>query len=87
MAQSLAHATIDAEASLIWKGAPVAHVAIIETHIGIKPHKKLAVPVPLGQSLDFDEGPVATRRWLHPYLGTQFHLVEFVEVVAETPTE
>lgn len=55
--------------------------------MGIKPHKKLAVPVPFGQSLDFDEGPGATRRWLHPYLGTQFHLVEFVEVVAETPTK
>ncbi len=56
------------------------YVAIIETHVGIRPHKKIAVPVPAGQSLDFDPGPGATRRWLNPYLGTEFHLVDFVEV-------
>jgi hypothetical protein len=61
----------------------VAHVAIIETHESIRPRKKLAVPVPPGQSLDFDPGPGADRQWLRPYLGTDFHLVDFVEVAPE----
>lgn len=58
----------------------MAHIAIIETHVGVRPHRKRAVPVPDGQSLDFDPGPGATRRWLMPYLGDEFHLVEFVEL-------
>ena len=58
------------------------HVAIIETHQGDRPHQKLAVMVPVGQSLDFDEGKI-TRAWLHPYLGSRFHLVEFVEIAAD----
>ena len=57
------------------------HVAILETHQGRRPHRKIAVPVPPGQTLDFDDGPGATRRWLDPYLGEDFHLVEFVELV------
>ena len=59
----------------------VRFVAILETHVGVRPHKKIAVPVPIGQSLDFDEGPGANRRWLHPHLGSNFHLVEFIELV------
>ncbi len=60
------------------------HVAILETHVGIRPHRKVAVLVPPGQSLDFDDGPGATRRWLIPYLGTDFHLVDFVEMWKQT---
>lgn len=35
------------------------------------------VVVPEGQSLDFDEGK-ATRAWLHPHLGREWHLFGFV---------
>lgn len=34
------------------------------------------IPVPPGQSLGFDENG-ATRRWLAPYLGTEWHLIGF----------
>ncbi len=62
------------------------YVAIIETHVGIKPHRKFAVPVPDGQSLDFDPGLGASRRWLRQYLGAEYHLVDFVEVwPSDTP--
>lgn len=54
------------------------HVAIIELH---ETTKRKAVIVPTDQSLDFDEGD-ATRRWLWPYLGTDHHLVEFVEITS-----
>jgi hypothetical protein len=37
------------------------------------------VVVPEGQSLDFDEG-TATRRWLHPHLGSEWHLFDFVRL-------
>ena len=36
-----------------------------------------------GQSEDFDDGPGASRKWLHPYLGRDYHLVAFVEVVVQ----
>lgn len=58
----------------------ITHVAIIETHDDVRPYRKRAILVPAGQSLDFDPGPGADRRWLWPYLGTDFHLVEFVEI-------
>ena len=66
----------------------MTYVAILETHVGIRPHRKIAVHVPPGQSLDFDEGPGATRMWLRPHLGRQFHLVEFVELITTSkPTD
>lgn len=35
--------------------------------------------VPVGQSLEFDEGPGATRAWLWPHLGNgDWHLIIFV---------
>lgn len=35
---------------------------------------------PPGQSLEFDEGPGATRTWLRPHLGHgNWHLVAFVD--------
>ena len=37
------------------------------------------VPVPGGQSLEFDEGS-ATRRWLDSDLGSEWHLVSFHEI-------
>ena len=49
-------------------------VAILQRHDSSKETKN--VPVPDGQSLDFDEG-AATRRWLWPHLGTEWHLMEF----------
>lgn len=52
----------------------VRHVAILERH---DRRGKKAVIVPDGQSLDFDEDG-ATRRWLHPYLGNEYHLDEFL---------
>lgn len=36
------------------------------------------IQVPAGQSLDFDPGPGATRRWLHPHLVGGWHLIDFV---------
>lgn len=53
------------------------HVAIIQKH---DTDMRRAVMVPPEQSLDFDPGPGATRRWLWPYLGTEWHLVEFLEI-------
>lgn len=38
--------------------------------------------VPEGQSLDFDEGGGASRRWLWPYLGDDWHLFAFVSLRA-----
>ncbi len=36
--------------------------------------------VPDGQSLEFDEGPGATRRWLWPHLEAgEWHLMAFVD--------
>lgn len=37
------------------------------------------VPVPEGQSLEFDEGS-ATRQWLLPHLGREWHLLSFHEI-------
>ena len=42
-------------------------------------HLKI-VPVPDGQSLDMDDQ--ARRPWLHSALGSDYHLVEFVELDA-----
>jgi hypothetical protein len=39
-----------------------------------------AIIVPPGQSLDMDEGK-ASRKWLWPYLNSNWHLKEFVEIV------
>lgn len=50
-----------------------SHVAVLERHDRAE---RKEVPVPDGQSLDFDEG-TATRRWLWPHLGAEWHLVEF----------
>jgi len=48
-------------------------IAVLERH---DHSERKEVPVPAGQSLDFDEG-AATRRWLWPHLGNEWHLVEF----------
>ena len=45
------------------------------------PNNLKAVLVPTGQTLDFDED-AATRRWLWPHLGYEFHLVAFVPLEA-----
>lgn len=55
------------------------YVAILESH---DRRKQKAVVVPVGQSLDFDEGPSATRRWLHPHLDSEWHLKEFLPLTA-----
>jgi len=55
------------------------HVAIIRNHD--YPNMVRAIKVPDGQSLGFDEDG-ATRKWLWPYLGTEWHLIEIVEVEA-----
>lgn len=48
-------------------------VAIIERH---DYSERKEIPVPEGQSLDFDEGTIY-RCWLWPHLGDEWHLVEF----------
>lgn len=53
-----------------------SYVAVIERH---DLTQKKAVPVPCGQSLDFDADD-ATRRWLWPVLGSEWHLVEFLPI-------
>lgn len=54
------------------------------THVAVLRHndrtKKKAVIVPPGQSLDFDEGPGSSRRWLDQHLGLDWHLAEFLEI-------
>lgn len=66
----------------------ITHIALLEIHgrssLLHAPDFR-AVIVPPGQSLDFDEGPGASRRWLHPYLGKTHHLASFIEVA--TPTK
>ena len=53
------------------------HIAILQKHNDRNIFK--LVPVPEGQSLEFDkEG--ATRRWLWPHIGNEWHLAEFVEL-------
>ena len=52
------------------------HVAILRE---FKSSKEKAVIVPPGQSLDFDEDS-ATRKWLWPYLGKEWHLIKFVPI-------
>lgn len=55
----------------------VKHVAILGS---LKDRAVIKlVMVPEGQSLDFDKGPGATRKWLWPHLKGGWHLVEFVE--------
>lgn len=61
----------------------------MSTHVAIiarlnNPSIQRAVLVPPGQSIDFDEGS-ATRRWLHPYLAYEWHLVRFIEVAGPDP--
>lgn len=56
------------------------YVAIIEHHDYTI---RRAVLVPKGQSLEFDEGAI-TRGWLHPYLGRDWHLKEFLKIEPET---
>lgn len=53
------------------------HVAVIRN--GDLPEKKVVI-MPPGQPLGFDPGPGTTRRWLWPYLGSSWHLVEFLEI-------
>lgn len=54
------------------------HVAILG-RLGDRRILKL-IRVPEGQSLDFDPGPGAERRWLHEHLGGEWHLIEFAEI-------
>lgn len=56
------------------------HIAILETHT--RPTKKKAIIVPEGQGLDFDEG-TEDRKWLWPYIGTKWHLREFIEIICD----
>jgi hypothetical protein len=70
----------------------VTHIAILEHHdagerVILHAPSYKAVLVPPGQSLDFDVGPGATRRWLWPYLGRTHHLVDFVEVASSSETK
>ncbi len=51
-------------------------VAIIENHDRTA---RRAVLPPVGATKDFDKD-YATREWLWPYLGTRWHLVEFLDV-------
>lgn len=68
-------ADLDAcKARLRWLDqAPGRYVALLERHDRTA---KKVVLVPGGQSLDFDKG-TATRAWLHPHLGADWHLNEF----------
>lgn len=52
------------------------YVAILRQHDRTE---KKAILVPAGQTLEFDEGD-ATRRWLWPYLGEEWHLAEFIPI-------
>lgn len=58
------------------------YVAILHKHYG---SVRKAVLVPPGQSLDFDKD-AATRLWLRPHLGSDYHLVEFVELTPDEPS-
>lgn len=61
------------------KGEPQpTHVAILRHHDNYA--KMKAVIVPAGQSLDFDEGSGATRKWLQPYTAGEYHLYAFVPI-------
>jgi hypothetical protein len=51
-------------------------VAVIERH---DRSEKRFVPVPVNQSLDFDPDTI-TREWLHPYLNSDWHLFEFLQI-------
>jgi hypothetical protein len=55
---------------------PCTFVAVIEKHDRTE---KRFVKVPLNQSLELDEES-ATRKWLWPYLKSEYHLVEFLEI-------
>lgn len=59
----------------------IKYVAILERH---DRRGKKAVIVPDGQSLEFDADD-ATRRWLRPSLGRDYHLVEFLPVELAAP--
>lgn len=57
------------------------HIALLQRHDRTQ---RRTVLVPLGQSLGFDEDG-ATRRWLWPYLGTEWHLDGFLPLEIEAP--
>ena len=50
-------------------------VAIIRHH---EFNEWRAIELKEGQSVDFDEDG-ATRRWLWPFIGTEWHLLQIVE--------
>tara|TARA_R110002126_G_C10227563_1_gene479692 strand:- start:66 stop:245 length:180 start_codon:yes stop_codon:yes gene_type:complete len=52
------------------------YIAIIESH---DYKERLCVIVPECQTIEFDEGS-ATRQWLWPHLGDNYHLSEFVKL-------
>lgn len=56
--------------------------AALLRHHDMKQSKWIVVPE--GQSLDFDEGS-ATRRWLAPHLGSDWHLFGFVSLRVPSP--
>jgi hypothetical protein len=58
-------------------------VAILRRHDAVGDYK--LIPVPAGQSEDFDEDS-ATRRWLWPYLGYEYHLKAFADAPSAIET-
>ena len=46
-------------------------------------HRYKIILLAEGQSEDFDDGPGATRKWLWPHLGREYHLVSFIDVEAQ----
>lgn len=52
-------------------------VAVLQHHDDYATFK--VVRLAAGQSEDFDEGS-ATRRWLRPHLGDDYHLMAFVDL-------
>jgi hypothetical protein len=83
---SIAGHSVESQRAEIGMNAASQHIAIIERHDYTE---KRAVLVPPGQSLGMGESwPV--RPWLMPYLGSDWHLVEFLDVQfqpIETPHE
>lgn len=64
-------------------GVEPSHVALLESH---DERRWKAVIVPPGQSLEFDDDG-ATRKWLWPHLGNDFHLDSFVPIETPAPEE
>ena len=55
----------------------ITHVAVLHKYSS---SEKKAVLVPVGQSLDFDDGPGGTRKWLRPHMTDEWYLCEFITI-------